>query len=685
MPFRTLGAYELLEPLGEGGMGAVYRARDTRLDRAVAVKLIRDGSGDHARARFLREAKAAAALNHPNVATVYDAGSENGLDFIAMELVEGGSLLDEIGRAPVAITRAVEILRQIALGLRAAHQAGVIHRDLKPANVLLTAAGEVKIVDFGLARIEAPVSDDTVSLSLTHAGRAIGTPAYMAPEQAAGDRAGARADIFSFGVVAYELLTGVRAFPGNSSLTVIQKVLTGKPEPILRRRPDCPSNLVALVERCLEKSPGDRPASFDEVLAALDTPTPRRPAVRRWIAALAALLLAATLAAVWTVRQRQAASIDSAAALLDRYDRPGNVDRAIELLANDSSPLARARLSLAYSQKFRDDPDPVWIERAESEANSAIRGEPNLAAAHTALGTAAFRAGRLDDAEKSLARALDLNPRDSAATRRLAQVREGQKRLADAETLFRRAVEIAPADWQTHQALAFFLQSRGRYAEARDNYLKALELTPDNYALHRDLGSTYWYLERYDDAASSFQRALELRPSATVSNNLGVALYFRGRYGESAAAFEKAVELGANNYVHWGNLGDAQREVPALKARASESWTRARQLAEERLSREPGDEAAAAGLALYLARLGDKRAALDRAATLEKEPSLKPGTHYLLTLAAEAAGDRPRALRHLELALRAGYGTTEARANPTLVALRSDPAYHRLLAHLEKR
>jgi Tfp pilus assembly protein PilF len=257
--------------------------------------------------------------------------------------------------------------------------------------------------------------------------------------------------------------------------------------------------------------------------------------------------------------------------------------------------------------------------------------------------------------------------------------------LADAESLFRRAVELAPSDWQTNQALAFFLQSRGRYAEARDTYLKALELTPDNYALHRDLGSTYWYLERYDDAAASFQRALELRPSATVSNNLGVVLYFRGRYPESAAAFEKAVELGANNYVHWGNLGDAQQEVPALRGRARESWIRARQLAEERLSREPNDEAAAAGLALYFARLGDKRAALDRVTTLEKEPALKPGTDYLLTLASEAAGDRSRALRHLEAALRAGYGSTEARSNPTLLTLRSDPAYHRMLARLEKR
>jgi Tfp pilus assembly protein PilF len=361
------------------------------------------------------------------------------------------------------------------------------------------------------------------------------------------------------------------------------------------------------------------------------------------------------------------------------------VDRAIQALANDPSAMARARLSLAYSQKYRDDPDPVWLQRAESEANAAIAREPNLAQAHIALGTAALRAGRLDAAESGLARALDLNPRDATALRRLAQVREGRKRLAEAEPLYRRAVELAPSDWQTHQALAFFLQSRGRYAEARETYLKALDLTPDNYALHRDLGSTYWYLERYDDAAASFQRALELRPSATVSNNLGVVLYFRGRYAEAAAAFEKAVELGANNYVHWGNLGDAQVEVAALRDRASESWTRARQLAEERLSREPNDEAAAAGLALYFARLGDKRAALDRVTTLEKGPALKPGTDYLLTLASEAAGDRSRALRHLEAALRAGYGSTEARSNPTLLTLRSDPAYHRMLARLEKR
>jgi len=205
-----LGPYEVLAPIGAGGMGEVYRARDTRLGREVAIKV----SNEQFSERFEREARAVAALNHPNICQLYDVAP----NYLVMELVDGPTLADRIARGPIPLDEALAIAQQLADALEAAHEKGIVHRDLKPANIKLTPEGKLRVLDFGLAKTAestgSPESSPTLSLDQTKAGTLLGTAAYMSPEQARGLPADKRADIWSFGCVLYEMLTGRRAFPG---------------------------------------------------------------------------------------------------------------------------------------------------------------------------------------------------------------------------------------------------------------------------------------------------------------------------------------------------------------------------------------------------------------------------------------------------------------------------------------
>ncbi|MBE0712173.1 MAG: serine/threonine protein kinase, partial [Candidatus Aminicenantes bacterium] len=229
---KTVGHYLIEEKLGEGGMGVVYKARDTRLDRPVAVKVLpHDRVADPERKRrFIQEAKAASALNHPNIITIHDIGQAESIDFIAMEYVDGRTLDDMIGRKGLRLGEALKYAIQIADALTAAHAAGIIHRDLKPGNVMVTAKGQIKVLDFGLAKLmealPGGIADPTLTLKpATEEGKIVGTIAYMSPEQAEGKKVDTRSDIFSFGSVLYEMVTGRRAFPGESSASTMAAIL----------------------------------------------------------------------------------------------------------------------------------------------------------------------------------------------------------------------------------------------------------------------------------------------------------------------------------------------------------------------------------------------------------------------------------------------------------------------------
>src|SRR5438093_444315 len=275
---RTLSHFRIVARLGEGGMGVVYKAEDERLHRPVALKVLPSGvvADEERQLRFLREARAAALLNHPNIATVHEVDEADGVVFIAMEYIEGKTLRSLVTGPPQAVREILRIAIEIAEGLAKAHQARIVHRDLKPENVMLTPEGHVKILDFGLAKLlmreDAPVGHagesatvsmearrlETLSGEMTQQGRILGTAAYMSPEQARGQAVDSRSDLFSFGIVLYEMVTGRVPFHGQTPMDTLGAILTSPAVPPSQLGADVPPELERILGKCLEKDPAER-------------------------------------------------------------------------------------------------------------------------------------------------------------------------------------------------------------------------------------------------------------------------------------------------------------------------------------------------------------------------------------------------------------------------------------------
>ena len=304
---QTLSHYRIIEKIGEGGMGEVYRAEDTSLKREVALKVLPDRFTEDPQrlARFEREAQLLASLNHPNIAAIYELEEADGVRFLSLELVEGETLAEKVAKGPLPVEEALEICRQIAEGVEAAHEKGVIHRDLKPANVKITPEGKVKVLDFGLAKAfeeETATADisqsPTLTEEMTKAGVILGTAAYMSPEQAKGKPVDKRADIFAFGAVLYECLTGKRAFEGETITETIAAVL--KSEPAWEQLPsDTPWRIRELLDDCLYKEAHNRFHDISnariQIRKALEEPTTVAPTGVTGAAQPARLRLAVTV------------------------------------------------------------------------------------------------------------------------------------------------------------------------------------------------------------------------------------------------------------------------------------------------------------------------------------------------------------------------------------------------------
>jgi serine/threonine protein kinase len=317
---QTFGHYRIEEKLGEGGMGVVYRARDLELNRNVAVKFLsEDAATPERRRRFQQEAQTASSLNHPHILTVHEAGTEAGQDYLVTEYVDGWTLREWVRHEQPSVRQIVDLVVTIADALASAHEAGIVHRDIKPQNILVSRRGFAKLADFGLAKLlERHSENETETVTVqTRPGMIVGTISYMAPEQVSGKPADSRADIFSFGVVLYEILTGQRPFSGKSDTEMAMSILHRPPVPLGELRPDVPYELRMIVEKALEKEPGDRYQSARELTvdlrrfqrmpisgtARIATP-PQQPR-RRWIAAIVlgcVLLSAAVL--LWYLQRR---------------------------------------------------------------------------------------------------------------------------------------------------------------------------------------------------------------------------------------------------------------------------------------------------------------------------------------------------------------------------------------------
>jgi serine/threonine-protein kinase len=410
--------------------------------------------------------------------------------------------------------------------------------------------------------------------------------------------------------------------------------------------------------------------------------------------ALLILVLAGSAAWLATRDRTEDAAPGSPSALyrqaradLLRYDRKASVDRAIKSLESvlaqePGNAAAFAALGEAYARRNSSSRDPQWIRMATESARKAVELNPELAAAHLAMGYALVEAGKTAEAATSFERALELDPRSWEALVGLGRVRFQEGKGEEAEQMFRKAAAAGPDKWLPHSELGTMLYRKARYEEAVKEWEKARDLTPDNVRVLRAMAAGYHMLDRYDDAASTLQKALEFDPAAQVWANLGTARFFQGQYLAAVTAMEKAVEMNPNSYLYWGNLGDAYRWAPGKKDKAPEAYTRAIQLVETAIKRTPKDPDPKSSLAVYLAKRGDGVRAKAQVEAIATLPGLDPGVFFKIGLASELAGDRGRALKLIETAVKAGYSMREVTREPELVNLRADARYHQMAARL---
>jgi serine/threonine protein kinase/Flp pilus assembly protein TadD len=711
--------YRLIGEIGAGGMGVVWKALDVQLDREVALKFLPpDTTSDpKRRERFIREARSASALNHPGIVTIYEFGSDLGQDFMAMELVRGQSLHAVLLQGPPPRDRVLNWAIQLCDALGKAHRAGIVHRDIKPANIMITEDDFVKVLDFGLAKGTPRTSADpqteetqTEEQALTAPWVVVGTIGYMSPEQILGEPADRRSDVFSVGAVMYEMTTGKRAFQGNSSADTLRAALWRNPP---APPPDPESGpLFAIILRCLDKSPEARYQDAAELAAALRairampssaaaTVSPGKTAPRRVrrlaASSIAAAALAGALFVGWKTigSWRSAGDAEVAAtaspteqysqarAWLRRYDRTGNVQRAIDALQavlnqNPKHAGALAALAEGYVRRSVQDPDGQWLKLGLDAANRAIEANPELAAAHAARGMVLTQQ-RDPKGSTDLEKALQLDPRNAPATLWLGKSRALQGKKQEAEELLRKATSLDDKDAVPWGELAVFYYREARYRECIQAFGRAADIAPDNAVVLKNLGACHHAIGQFGEAAAALQRSLEVEETASTWSNLGTARFFLGEYSDSVKAMQKAVDLSPNNSLYWGNLGDALRWTPGGAAEARKAYTRAIQLAKEKLATSPADITWRSSMAVYLAKSGQTEAALEETKKILDAERKPPSVWYKLALIQEIGGDRNRALASLEAALKAGYSMHEISSEPELAALRRDIRYHRLV------
>ncbi len=743
MTGRTLSHYEILDDLGAGGMGVVYRAHDTRLGRDVAIKVLPTDRplSENARKRFQREALAASALNHPNIITIYEVGSEGDTDFIVMEYVRGATLSSLLKKRPLGLAEATRYCVQVADALTKAHASGIIHRDLKPGNIMITEDGLVKVLDFGLAKFDPSAatkdgetdSDTAAQFTLTQPGMITGTVAYMSPEQARGERVDARSDVFSFGVVMFETLSRHLPFTGPNSIAVLHNLHFSPPRDLGELAPKVPKPLASLIARMLEKKPEKRIQTMAEVATELrkqatglvDGPVTWHPSDATvemtaaaapgskkicwrnvWLWGLAVVLVVGGGVYGWrhwrSPKPAPNASAqvflpgDTAYSLyqrarqnLDHRDREGNIDNAIKLgeravQLDPQSAASYAVLGEAYALKNEANPDPQWIRLASQYANKAVSIDNYLSAAHSSLGRVKMASGDTAGAEKELRQAADLDPKNDIPHALLGSLFDKIGKPEAAQQELKRALQLNKNDWEVYMALGLNAYKTGAYKEAASNWEEALRLEPDNVPALRNLGAVYHLLGRDDDAASALQHALEIHPTADAYNNLGYIRFYQGRYQDAVPAFEKTVALGASSFDNWASLADAYRWTPGNADKAKQAYDTAIRLVREEIAKNPNQGDLRADLALYLAENGDKTGALRELKTVEQAHSKDPGVLYNLAVTYELAGDRDKALDALLTAVKAGQSLNDVKNDPELVSLRADPRYQLKIASESK-
>jgi serine/threonine protein kinase/tetratricopeptide (TPR) repeat protein len=698
--------YRILEKLGEGGMGIVYKAQDTRLERLVALKFLPDRLSviPSIRERFIREARAASALNHPNVAVVYDVGDDGPEPFIAMELIEGETLRSRLAKGPVPVEQVRIWCTQVAEGLQAAHAKGIVHRDIKPDNLLLASAGAVKIMDFGIARLSG--SD------LTTTGVALGTLAYMSPEQMLGNGVDHRSDLWSLGVVMYEMLAGRLPFDRENAAATMYEILNVEPVPVESVRLDTPASLAALVNRLLAKEPAQRPDSAGDVIAALrDTGPPAETDVPdKSIAVLYFENMSSdpesdyycagiTEDILTDLSKLDELSVVSRTDVLPFRGKHVNIRQAAEALRvhyvlEGSVRKAGGRIRITAQLIDARNGYHVWADRFDGLVDDIFDLQ-----AEVANQIARALKGSLTDAdEASLARRPtdDVRAYDFYMRGREYLNRRGKANTEAALRMFERALEIdgnfADAFAALGEACAYMYEwydgDPGWLTRAIAMDKEALDREPASVEALFGLAMIYFHQGRFADARRTLLSVLEndsqhvparirlgMLAERTAADGTGLA--------EAVALYRQAAELRPNEEEAWRCLAAAQRKLGNQDA-VQEAALNVIEITSRKLEASLED-------VILLSRLGEAYARFsareEAVATIQRVLELAPADGLALYNCASAyalLGDVGRSLTLLRRAYDAGFRgvINAARADSSFEILHAQSDFRRLVAEL---
>ena len=742
---QTLSHYRILETLGIGGMGEVYRAEDTKLGRRVALKILPKAMAEDPERleRFQREAKVVASINHPNIVTIYSVEEADGLQFLTMELVEGEDLEISLPEDGLPLAKIFDIAIPLADALVAAHEKGIVHRDLKPANVMVTKDNRIKVLDFGLAKLglqsPIPLSDEDetalapTSSTLTGDGTIMGTAPYMAPEQLEGLPVDHRADIFSFGVLMYELASGRRPFEGTSSIATATSILRDTPQPISEIKRSLPRHFGRIIETCLEKNPEQRYQSAKDLRNALqslrretesglssgiqselatpaelaartepDTPEPSRRSTKGIL--IGAAVVIALIGLFFVLRSRGSLGVES-----DRPDQPGvsaealllleqsrnysregatlpklelaeqTLRRAIEL--EPDNLYLKAELALLLAGMQEEYPQGERRDEAAALTEVVLSTDPQMAQAWLAKGELALLIEDGRGATEAGRKAIEIDPLDVRGHVMLGygllesgEKEEGLKQL-------RRAVEMDGGAISARYALATTLLRMGQLDEATVEFKRVLEYAPGHVSAMNNLANSYLYSGRYLEAVPLFHRALELEPDEIAATNLGTAYYYLDQMEESLAAYLKADEIDPGYPTTQNNIGDVYAKLG--DAESARDWYLQAVASCDRRLAAGGDRSELLGLkALLLAKLDRFDEAIQ---TIEEVLGLtsnamdQPELLYSAAQIYALAGKREGMLRYAEQSMAAGYPREEFRRAPEFAAFQDDPEFNRLM------
>ncbi len=721
-----LGPYEILSKLGAGGMGEVYRARDSRLERDVAIKVLPDqfAQDHHALARFRRESKAVAALSHPNIRAIYDIGTDAGRTFAVMELLEGETLASRLKRSALEWRKAVPIALAVADGLAAAHGKGIIHRDIKPQNIFLSAEGGIKILDFGLARLEIKDSKEgeglTATLTLeTHPGAILGTVQYMSPEQVRGQPADARSDIFAFGCVLYEMLTRHRAFSRKTSAETIAAILNDDPVGFAEGGISVPGELQRVVTHSLEKNPAQRFQSARDLAFALrgigrgayaDEPAKRKTADKKRTEASVAVLPFADMSpqhdqgyfcdgmaeelinALSKVEGLHVASRTSASAFKGKSQDIRQIGEQLNVRAVLEGSVRKAGSRLRINAQLISVADgyQLWSETFNREMEDVFAVQDEIAQSIT-------RALRVVLSEKEK-RAISKVP--TANVQAYEYYLRGRqffhqfrgKGLELARKLFIRAYELDPRYASAYAGVAdccslLYLHwgaAEAHLKEADEASRKAIQLDPELAEARVARGTALSLIKRYDEAGKEFETAIRQDPDLFEAYYFYArACFVQGKLDRAAELYEQASRVNSEDYQAPNLLAQVYGGL-GRKNESEAAYRKGLEAAQRHLELFPDD-----GRALYLGAsalvgLGERKRGLEWAERALAADPEEPSVLYNVACVYALLGQTEEAIDCLDEAVTFGFLQKEWIDNDSdLDSLRSHPRFQALLERLD--